>query len=141
MSDAHRKILEMLAEKKISVEEAERLISLIPAESGREEVKEVKKPAKYLRISIKPTGNSAEPDETGTVNIRVPVTLMRAGIRLASIIPPNAYNRMDETLKEKGIDFDMRHITPENIDELITALNDLEVDIQDKKQTVHIYAE
>jgi hypothetical protein len=141
MGNNQRKILEMLAEKKISVDEAERLILLVPPESGQGEAKEVKKMAKYLRVSIKPVSSNPDPEESETVNIRVPITLLRAGIKLASIIPPKAYNQMDETLKEKGINFDMRNLTPENIDELIMAINDLEVDIQDKKQTVHIYAE
>jgi hypothetical protein len=141
MGNNQRKILEMLAEKKISVDEAERLISLLPPESGGEEAQRTKKTPKYLRVLIKPLNDSAEPGESETVNIRVPISLLRAGIKLASIIPPRAYNQMDETLKEKGIEFDLRSITPQNIDELIMGLNDLEVDIQDKKQTVHVYAE
>jgi hypothetical protein len=141
MGNNQRKILEMLSEKKISVDEAERLMALLPPESGREEEKGAKKPPKYLRVLIKPLSDSAEPGESETVNIRVPISLLRAGIKLASIIPPKAYNQMDETLKEKGIEFDLRSITPQNIDELIMGLNDLEVDIQDRKQTVHVYAE
>lgn len=141
MGNNQRKILEMLSEKKIGVDEAERLISLLHPESMREEAKESKKPPKYLRVSIKPTSDSVAPGESETVNIRVPITLLRAGIKLASIIPPRAYNQMDESLKEKGIEFDLRNITPENIEELIMALNDLEVDIQDGKQSVHVYAE
>jgi hypothetical protein len=141
MGNNQRKILEMLAEKKISVDEAERLISLLPPESGSEEAKGTKKTPKYLRVLIKPLNDSAEPGESETVNIRVPISLLRAGIKLASIIPPRAYDQMDESLKEKGIEFDLRSITPQNIDELIMGLNDLEVDIQDKKQTVHVYAE
>jgi hypothetical protein len=141
MGNNQRKILEMLSEKKIGVDEAERLISLLSPETTREEAKESKKPPKYLRVSIKPVGDSVAPGESETVNIRIPITLLRAGIKLASIIPPRAYNQMDESLKEKGIEFDLRNITPENIEELILALNDLEVDIQDGKQSVHVYAE
>jgi hypothetical protein len=141
MGNNQRKILEMLSEKKISVDEAERLMSLLPPESSGEEGKGAKKTPKYLRVLIKPLNDSTEPGEGETVNIRVPISLLRAGIKLASIIPPKAYNQMDETLKEKGIEFDLRSITPQNIDELIMGLNDLEVDIQDRKQTVHVYAE
>jgi hypothetical protein len=141
MGNNQRKILEMLADKKISVDEAERLMSLLPPESAGEEVKGPKKLPKYLRVTINPASEDVPPEERETVNIRVPITLLRAGIRLASIIPPKAYNQMDESLKEKGIEFDLRNITPENIDELILALNDLQVDIQDRKQTVHVYAE
>ncbi len=141
MGNNQRKILEMLADKKISVDEAERLISLVPSESSQDGIKEVKKPAKYLRVMIKPQAGSPETDESQTVNIRVPITLLKAGMKLASIIPPKAYNQVDESLKEKGIEFDLRNITPQNIDDLVLALNDLEIDIQDRKQTVHVYAE
>jgi hypothetical protein len=136
-----RKILEMLSEKKISVDEAERLISLLPPEPTREEAAEAKKSPRYLRVLIKPMSENLDPDQRSSVNIRVPITLLRAGIKLASIMPPRAYNQMDESLKEKGIDFDLRDIKPENIDEMILALNDLEVNIEDKKQTIHVYAE
>jgi len=141
MGNNQRKILEMLAEKKISVDEAERLITLLPPETDREEVKTTKKNLKYLRVSIKPTAEHSGSPESETVNIRVPIALLRAGMKLASIIPPRAYSQMDESLKEKGIDFDLRNLSPENIEELILALNDLEVDIQDGKQSVHVYAE
>jgi hypothetical protein len=142
MNANQRKILEMLAEKKISVEEAERLLSLVgkesPAESNSSQ--EPKSPPKYLRVVIKPKEN-ARAEEAETVNIRVPVTLLWAGIKLASVIPSNAYSQMDSALKEKGVEFDLRNISPENLEEIIGALNDLEVDVQNGRQTVHIYAE
>jgi hypothetical protein len=139
--DNRRKILEMLADKKISVDEAERLISVIQPESGGGENKEKKTPPRYLRVLIKPASGSTKPGECENVNIRVPMALLRAGIKLASIIPPGAYNQMDSALKEKGIEFDMRSIKPENIEELIAAFDDLEVNIQSDKQDVRIYAE
>jgi hypothetical protein len=139
--DNRRKILEMLAEKKISVDEAERLIALIQSDSSPGENKERKIPPRYLRVLIKPTTSGTKPGECENVNIRVPMALLRAGIKLASIIPPSAYNQMDSALKEKGIEFDLRSIKPENIDELIAAFDDLEVNIQSDKQDVRIYAE
>jgi hypothetical protein len=126
MDTNKRKILEMVAEKKITIDEAERLLSLVGKEtSAGSEVKESKIPPKYLRVVIQPTAQAASA-EAERVNIRVPVTLLRAGMRLASVIPPSAYNQIDSAFKEKGVEFDLRN---------------LEVNIENSKQTVHIYTE
>jgi hypothetical protein len=135
-----RKILDMLANKKIDAEEADRLLSLIDNESVKSEDKENKN-LKYLRVVIKPTERGISAGQAETVNVRVPMTLLRAGMKLTSIIPPAAFNQMDSSLKEKGIDFDLRNLKPENIEELIAAMGDLEVSIDNEKQTVRVYAE
>jgi hypothetical protein len=141
MDTNKRKILEMVAEKKITIDEAERLLSLVGKEtSAGSEVKESKIPPKYLRVVIQPTAQAASA-EAERVNIRVPVTLLRAGMRLASVIPPSAYNQIDSAFKEKGVEFDLRNLKAEDFDALLAALNDLEVNIENSKQTVHIYTE
>jgi hypothetical protein len=137
-----RKILEMLAEKKVSVDEAERLLSLIwketPPAAG--EHRENKTPPKYLRVVIQPTADAAS-EKAERVNIRVPVTLLKAGMKLASLIPPSTYDQLDSAMKEKGIGFDLRNLKPEDFEALLMALNDLEVNIENSQQTVHVYAE
>ena len=137
-----RKILEMLADKKITVDEAERLMAVMQPEGQTEarEVNEHKVMPKYLRVIVKPGADNQE-GRGDNVNIRVPISLIRAGMKFASVLPPSAYNQVDSALKEKGLDFDLRNIKPENIEELISALNDLEVDVHNGKDTVHIYAE
>lgn len=146
MDTNQRKILEMLAERKITVEEAERLLTLLRTEhtentgSFSSEAKKTKTPPKYLRVEVRPNPESKSGSQEN-VNIRVPVALIRAGLKLTSVIPPKAYDQVDSALKEKGIDFDMRNITPENLEEIIDNLNDLEVDVRNGEQTVHIYAE
>jgi hypothetical protein len=141
MNTNQRKILEMLAEKKISVNEAERLMSLVQPESGISGGATNRKTPKYLRVVIQPVGDNLDPSECENVNIRVPMALLRAGIKLAAIIPPSAYNDVDSALKSKGIQIDLRDIKPEHVEELITALSELEVNIEDAKNRVQIYAE
>ena len=156
-----RKILDMLAENKITAEEAERLLSLVDEGKSEPEYKDVKdinplKNLKYLRVVIKTIPNpnyqpangdifTNDDDDDENVNIRVPMTLLRAGMKLTSIIPPSAYNQVDSSLKEKGIDFDLRNIKPENIEELISAMGDLEVNVESKNKrkntTIKVYAE
>lgn len=143
MDSNQRKILEMLADKKITVEEAERLMSLLHTESGPEETrqaKETKNRLRYLRIEVKP-GPHCMAEEQENVNIRVPFALIRAGMKLGAVIPPSAYDQVNSAMKDKGIEFDLRNIKAENLEEVLANLNDLEVDVHNGKQTLHIYAE
>jgi hypothetical protein len=43
-------------------------------------------------------------------------------------------------MKEKGIEFDLRNLKPENVEELIAASGEFEVNIDSDKQTVRVYA-
>jgi hypothetical protein len=133
MTDTQKKILEMLAEKKISSDEAYRLLNAL--DSNQESKAEpltgetvMKKMPKYLRVTVTP-GENADPKHADRVNVRVPMSLIRAGIKLTALIPPQAYDKIDGALKEKGIDFDVRNIKKEDLDDLIEALADMEVDV------------
>ena len=142
MNDNKKRILEMLAENKITVDEAERLLSATgsQADTGTAAPKEpriLKELPKYLRVVVEPDPNS---EKSERVNIRVPMGLIRAGMKLTSLIPPHASDKMNEAMREKGIDFDLKNIKPEDLDELVTALSDLEVNV-DGKEKIRVYAE
>jgi len=61
--------------------------------------------------------------------VRVPMALIRSGIKLTSLLPTEARDKVADALREKGMDFDMRNLKPQDLDELIEALTDLEVDV------------
>ncbi len=139
MSEERKKILEMLAEGKISVEEAERLLSAI-SESEGESVPEERtgfSKLKYLRVVVEP-GPGSNKDER--VNIRVPIKLIRAGIKLASLLPNDVQGKVDDALKEKGISLDFSQINEENLEEIVESLRDLTVDVEGEDR-VRIYCE
>ncbi len=79
--------------------------------------------------------------ESEHVNIRVPMGLIRAGVRLASVLPSGATSKVNEKLNEKGIDVDLGKFKAEDLENLVDSLSDFEVDIQDGKETVRIYVE
>lgn len=142
MTENRRQVLDMLAQGKITVDEAERLLSLVDqpagAEAGGPETGEVRKPApKYLRVVIE----DGDGPESEHVNIRVPMGLIRAGVRLASLLPSNATSKINEKLKEKGIPIDLGKIKGGDLDDLVDSLSDLRVDVQDGKEKVRIYVE
>ena len=134
MTDNQKKILEMLAEKKISTDEAYRLLNVLgPDGGGQREAPGVQtgtalKP-KYLRVTVMPK-EGADPEHADRVNVRVPMSLVRAGIKLTSLIPTDATDKVNDALREKGINFDVRNVKPEDIEELINALGELEVDVE-----------
>jgi len=67
-----------------------------------------------------------------TVNVRVPMQLLRAGVRLAALIPQQAHNQLDAALSSHGVPLTLSQIKPENLEELIDHLEDLTVDVDGK---------
>lgn len=146
MAENRKRILEMLAENKITVDEAERLLALTGDEEGTadqspETPPDRKKPGKYLRVVIQPGPGSESGHNAERVNVRIPMNLIRAGMKLTALIPPQAADKVNETLKEKGIDFDLRNLKTDDLEELVDALSDLEVDVDSGREKVHVYVE
>lgn len=140
MSDNQRRILDMLAEGKITAEEAQKLLSAI-GPGGDETKSAPTRNAKYLRFVIHPDPDVPKSEDVKRVNVRVPVSLIKAGIKFTTLIPADASDQVNEALKKKGIDFDVRNLKPEDLEELLMAMHDLEVDIQNGKEKVHVYIE
>lgn len=144
MGEERRRILEMLATGKISADEADRLldamVALSPSErpaNERTATMTTGKLPRYLRVMVE---NGAE--EGGeTVNIRIPMQLLRAGIKLAAIIPPAAQHKVEEAMASQGMSFKLSDLTPEMLDELIAGLGELMVDVNDKDERVRVFCE
>lgn len=141
MSEDRRKILDMLAQGKITVEEADKLLSAISesaTDPGTREKEDKKDFPKYLRVVVEPGPESVKKEK---VNIRVPFQLLRAGIKLASLLPGDAQVKIETHLKEKGIDMDLSKIKADNLEELLIHLNDLTVDVDSKEEKIRIFCE
>jgi len=157
MNENRRQILEMLAAGKITANEAERLIAALESEpaategvftgniagssgwSGNDKDTPVRTRAKYLRVLVE----STEKDGPTTVNVRVPMQLLRAGVRLASLIPAQAHEQLDASLSKHGVPLTLSQIKPENLEELIDHLGDLTVDVdaKEEKAKVRVFCE
>jgi hypothetical protein len=144
MNEHRRQILEMLATGKINADEAERLIAALEAEptagaqpsSSSAESATALKPAKgklkYLRVLVEADESLTGMKGPTTVNVRVPLQLLRAGVRLASLIPKQAHEQVDEAFSRHGVPLNVSQIKPENLDEFIDHLEDLTVDVDGK---------
>ena len=84
---------------------------------------------------------SADNPKGERVNIRVPVGLLRAGVKLASVLPGEAQDKVGIALKDKGINLDMKGLTSEQFDELVESLAELSVDVDGDKEKVRIFCE
>lgn len=145
MNENRKNILEMLAAGKINADEAERLIAALEKEppsttSSDDSESRPKAWPKYLRVQVE-----SEEGHIGKgpskVNVRVPFQLLRAGVKLASIIPPHARGQVNDALHQQGIDLDLSELKPENLEELIYQLRDLTVDIDETKSKVRVFCE
>ena len=144
MTEERRQILEMLATGKINADEADRLIGALDGKNGSSTsvatstatAASPKVTPGYLRVMV--DAKEGHDDKPVHINVRVPIALLRAGVRLASLIPPRAQEKVNAELRKQGMDLDVSQIKPENINELIDQLQDFSVDIDQKHDDVKI---
>jgi len=143
MNENRRQILEMLSAGKITADEAERLISAVEKEpspgasQANGSAPPPKAKPKYIRVVVDDNGKG-----TGTkANIRVPMQLLRSGVKLAALIPLQARDHVNSALQEHGVAFDLSQINPKNLEELIDQLDELTVDVDDKDVKVRVFCE
>jgi hypothetical protein len=145
MNENRRQILEMLAAGKITSDEAERLLAAIepgsspaPGEAiGRAgntsatggDALPAKARSKYLRVLVEADESMTGMKGATTVNVRVPLQFLRAGVRLASLIPAQAHGQLDEAFSKHGVPVTLSQLKPENLEELIDHLEGLTVDV------------
>src|SRR5262245_48726241 len=125
MNEERKRILSMLAANKITAEEAEALLDAMsppPATGATDGGGSLSADPKYLRVLVE--------DDADKVNVRVPFKLIRAGMRLAAIIPATAHGPVNKALQQHGIDIDVSKLKPEDVENLVQALRDLTVDVE-----------
>ena len=104
MSESRRDILEMLAKGQITTDEAERLLGLLenkaPTDGPRDSTgSRAKTKPEYLRVVVE---SDEGYDSGATVNVRVPMQLLRAGVRLAGLLPVQARGPVNDALRSHG---------------------------------------
>jgi hypothetical protein len=142
MSEDRLRVLKMLAEGKISADEAEQVLDAMEAREAMGSVgaaaatpPSAAEPAikgdptpllnalpKYLFVKV----DSVNGDK---VDVKVPLALVRSGLKLTSLIPPQAMDKVNEQLAENGISIDFTNMKPEDIDELVRSLREMEISV------------
>ncbi len=145
MSEDRKRILAMLAEGKITADEANALLDALETRAAAMAADEpaIKgDPApllnalpKYLYVKV----DSLEGDK---VDVKVPLALVRSGLKLTSLIPPQAMDEINRSMSEHGMSIDFNNFKPEDIDELVSALREMEINVNGKDgEKVRVYCE
>ena len=152
MGDDRTRILELLAAGKITAEEAARLLdALAPAATAGSTGQSAASSSTSASTGSTLTGGTITPPKFlfvkvlsvkgDNVNVKIPLALVRAGLKLTSLIPKPAADQINKTMAEKGMSFDLNSIKPEDLEELIESLREMEINIDAQSgDTVRVYA-
>jgi hypothetical protein len=132
MSAERKKVLEMLAEGKITADEADKLLERLSGQPGTEaKPEESSSPSKprFLRIVVDKPGQDQ-------INVRIPLAFARSGSHLLAVLPA----RVRERLAERGIDLSETGVLdPTKWEKLV---EDMPIDIEKGNgKKVRIYCE
>jgi len=143
MSDHMRRVLELVAQGKVTPAEAEELLNAMKGESAdpstaAQETTAASKP-RYLKILVHKIAREGHGPQD--VNIKVPLSILRSGLRLGAIIPGFARDRVHAKLREQGMDIDLGKIDPAMIESLLKELGEINIDVNDGQEQVRITCE
>jgi hypothetical protein len=148
MSEDRARILNMLAGGKISAEEAERLLDALDSRApeaaapGAAPSAIKGDPTPLLNALPKFLFVHVDGDAGEKVDVKVPLALVRSGLKLTSLIPPQAMDKINEQMSANGMSIDFTSFKPEDIDELIEALREMEVNVEGSKgERVRVYCQ
>ena len=137
MSNEKKQILEMLSQGKISVQEAETLLSAIGEKPDSPNGTNPSKDIKFLRISI-----DSKTEDGDKVNIKIPIKFIKAGLKLTAFLPDTACLKVNRALEENGFPLDLKAMKDADFTELIQSLSEMDIHVQDKEgETVRIFCE
>jgi hypothetical protein len=142
-TDDTKRVLELLAQGKITVEEADQLLRAmkgVEATDGPNAADDTSRPApRWLRITVDKVARDGRPARQ--VNIRVPIALARSGMKLGAMIPHLIEHKMNERLREQGIDVALSKIDFSQFETMLNDLDETTIDVDDGKAQVRIRCE
>jgi hypothetical protein len=128
MSEDRRQVLEMLSQGKINVQEAEQLLQAVtsPAEATGDKKVE----PRYFRILVNKPAREGKKAEA--VNIRVPMTVIRGGLRLGALFPGMLGKKKIQL--DNGMELDLSKVTYSDLEAMIKDIGELTVDVDGDAQ-------
>ena len=96
---------------------------------------------KFLRLLVESSAGDAV-----DLPLRLPLSLIRenvqAGMKILDFLPPVARDKVEDALSEQGIELDLKNLRPEDLEDLITAIGALNLQVQsDTGDKVRIFCE
>ena len=152
MSDDTRRILDLLAQGKITVDEADKLIRAITAPAPQATAPGDGAPTserpnpRWIRINVFKPAKEGKQDKE--VNIRVPIAVVKGGMRLGAIIATFAGEKAAQRMKDRGLDLDLSTINGDlsrmngaEFETFLKSLDDMNIEVDDGKSQVRITCE
>ena len=126
VNEERMKILSMAAEKKVTAEEAAKLLDALDKSHRTGGLPKMTK--KFLRVTV-------ESPETN-VDVKVPLQLIAAGMNISAFLPEKARDEIDNKINLKGgLDFSKMS------EELLVALQELDVKVDSEKAKIRVFCE
>ena len=150
MSDDTRRVLDLLAQGKITVDDAERLLAAMtqhasepagtapPPRAGEAATGDAGKP-RYVRITVHKAAHDGRREKD--VQIRVPIAIVKSGMRLGSMIPGFPGDEITARLRERGLDADFSKLDDAAFDAMLKELSDRNIEVDSGKAQVRISCE
>jgi hypothetical protein len=127
MNEDTRRVLEMLSQGKVSVMEAEQLLHAVGSPGQADEKKTE---PRYFRILINKPAREGKKAEN--VNIKVPITVVRGGLRLSALFPGMLARKKVQL--GNGTELDLSKVTYEDLEAMIKDIGELTVDVDGDAQ-------
>jgi DUF4097 and DUF4098 domain-containing protein YvlB len=139
MSEERMRILHMLAEGKLTPDDAEKLLQALEVKPRESEVVNQNRTTdvkgKYLFVQVDPKeGKSSE-----RVSVKVPLALVKAGLNITKLIPAEAQDKIQSSMQDSGIPFNLGDIDPQNYEEIMEALEQMSIDVDTDESTVKVF--
>jgi len=147
MTDHRRRILDLLAAGKITADEAEQLLNALPSESSEatSEPQGREGGARFFRIEVRKPARDGQREKK--VDIRVPVAVVRSGLKLGSLFRGfkddrwTAGGKLGDRLRAHGLDIDWEHLDMAQLETLLGEVGDVSIDVDDGRATVRVVRE
>ena len=151
MSDDTRRILNLLAQGRITVDEADELLRAAregagPSAAGAGGPGSNDRPRpRFLRVEVRKARDAARWPADPTrgerqVAIKVPLAMVRAGMRLGAIIPGTG-DRIQQAMREHGIDFDVTKLDSGELESMLRDMGELNIDVDNGRAQVRVTCE
>jgi hypothetical protein len=142
VTDDTRRILELLSQAKVTVDEAAELLRAVKETSSdaAPAADAGARPApRWFRITVDKPAREGQPARE--VNIRIPIALARSGIKLGAMIPYLVEHKMNTRLRERGIDVDLSKIDFSQFETMLNDLGEMTIDVDHGQAQVRVRCE
>jgi hypothetical protein len=158
-TDNTRRILDLLAQGKITVDEADQLLRAMggtgspgspgsrgsqgsagsqgsQGSQGGSQGSQSRADARWMRVTIDKAERDGRPAKQ--VSIRVPMALVRGGVRLGAIFPYKGNDPISQHLRNHGVDVDWSKIDLSQLDSVLQNLDETTIDVDNGRAQVRI---